>query len=118
MTNRFPRSVYEVGDEPDPRFSLANERTFLAWIRTALAFLAAGVAIEAFALPIHPVLRTVSAALFVLLGIGAAVQGLVGWMRAERAMRAGWALPAPSGVLFLAPGIVVAVAVLVAGFIW
>ena len=34
---RFPRHVFEAGAEPDPRFTLANERTFLAWIRTALA---------------------------------------------------------------------------------
>lgn len=27
------------GRDPDYRFSLANERTFLAWIRTALALL-------------------------------------------------------------------------------
>jgi putative membrane protein len=32
-------------DQPDPRFSLANERTFLAYVRTALAVLAGGVAI-------------------------------------------------------------------------
>lgn len=32
-------------DDPDYRFTLANERTFLAWIRTALAMLAAGVAV-------------------------------------------------------------------------
>jgi putative membrane protein len=34
---RFPRSVFSRGTEPDARFTLANERTFLAWIRTALA---------------------------------------------------------------------------------
>lgn len=28
---------------PDPRFSLANERTVLAWLRTSLAFVAAGL---------------------------------------------------------------------------
>ena len=33
------------GEEPDPRFTLANERTFLAWIRTSLAFLAGGIAV-------------------------------------------------------------------------
>jgi len=33
------------GTEPDPRFSLANERTFLAWIRTALALVAGGLAV-------------------------------------------------------------------------
>ena len=34
------------GQEPDYRFSLANERTFLAWIRTALALLAGGVLLD------------------------------------------------------------------------
>lgn len=41
--------------EPDYRFTLANERTFLAWNRTALALIAAGVAViqfvPAFSLP-------------------------------------------------------------------
>jgi hypothetical protein len=36
-----------AGDEqePDYRFTFANERTFLAWIRTALALIAGGVAV-------------------------------------------------------------------------
>lgn len=34
------------GSEPDYRFSLANERTFLAWLRTALAMVAAGVLLQ------------------------------------------------------------------------
>ena len=33
-----------TGEEPDPRFSLANERTFLAWIRTSIALIAGGLA--------------------------------------------------------------------------
>ena len=40
---RWPGSVYDHGEEPDPRFSLANERTFLAWVRTTLALLAAAL---------------------------------------------------------------------------
>ena len=51
--SRFPRWVYGVGTEPDARFSLANERTFLAWVRTSLAFSAAGVALEALSLPLY-----------------------------------------------------------------
>lgn len=37
---------HQSGESPDYRFSLANERTFLAWIRTALAFLLAAIALE------------------------------------------------------------------------
>ena len=33
------------GEEPDPRWSLANERTLLAYVRTALSVLVAGLAI-------------------------------------------------------------------------
>lgn len=39
----FPGDPRSVGDDPDYRFSLANERTFLAWIRTALALAAGGL---------------------------------------------------------------------------
>ncbi|MCI4177768.1 DUF202 domain-containing protein, partial [Dickeya dianthicola] len=44
----------QQGTTPDYRFSLANERTFLAWIRTALAFLAGAVAIDQFAPTLAP----------------------------------------------------------------
>lgn len=40
----FPGDPRAVGKDPDYRFSLANERTFLAWIRTALALAAGGLA--------------------------------------------------------------------------
>ncbi|MGL9725147.1 YidH family protein [Sodalis sp. (in: enterobacteria)] len=39
---------WQQGKRPDYRFSLANERTFLAWIRTALALLAGAVGLEQF----------------------------------------------------------------------
>ena len=32
--------LHEIGAEPDPRFTCANERTFLAWNRTSLALIA------------------------------------------------------------------------------
>ena len=47
--SRISRWLLPHGSEPDPRFTLANERTFLAWVRTSLAFLAGGTALEAFA---------------------------------------------------------------------
>lgn len=40
----FPGDPRSVGADPDYRFTLANERTFLAWIRTALALAAGGLA--------------------------------------------------------------------------
>ncbi|MGH3240919.1 MAG: YidH family protein, partial [Spirillospora sp.] len=40
---RWTDRLLAEGSDPDPRFSLANERTFLAWIRTALALIAAGI---------------------------------------------------------------------------
>jgi len=40
----FPSDPRSFGEDPDYRFTLANERTFLAWIRTALALAAGGLA--------------------------------------------------------------------------
>jgi putative membrane protein len=45
MRSRSKTRLEEVGHEPDYRFSLANERTFLAWIRTSLALDAGGLAV-------------------------------------------------------------------------
>ena len=90
------RRVLPGGTEPDPRFTLANERTFLAWIRTSLAFLAGGLALEAFAIEAFPeTLRKVLAILLVgtgmLLSAGAAVR----WIGIEASMRHGRPLPLP-----------------------
>ena len=38
-------SLEQLGDDPDPRFTFANERTFLAWNRTSLALIAAGLGV-------------------------------------------------------------------------
>ena len=84
---RFPRSVFDGGEDPDPRFSLANERTFLAWIRTGLAFVAAGLAVEALQVPLTGWLRATIAVLLVVAGLAATAQAWLGWMRTERAMR-------------------------------
>lgn len=115
MTDRrWPRWVYGVGDEPDPRFSLANERTYLAWIRTGLGFIAAGMAIAALAsyLDIGRVTIRVGSALLVGAGVLTGVVAFVRWMQQERAMRLNRPL-ASSGVLPLFTVVLVAVAVLV-----
>lgn len=118
MSNRFPRSVYARGSEPDPRFSLANERTFLAWVRTSLALLAAGVALEALQVPISPGFRLASAIVFVLLGVLAAIQAWIGWARTEKALRENRPLPAPSTGVAIVGGVIVGVVLLTLGFFW
>jgi putative membrane protein len=90
-----PKEVRRVGEPPDYRFSLANERTFLAWIRTGLALIAGGLATAQF-LPPLPVtyLREVIAVGLLLLGAVVAVRAVDHWARIERAMRLGQPLPA------------------------
>jgi putative membrane protein len=115
--SRFPKSVYGVGEEPDPRFSLANERTFLAWIRTSVALVAVGVAIEALAAPIHPPLRFVAAILFILLGLISAGYAWVSWSRTERALRLAQALPGLAIGTVLVAGLMLAAIIVVIGML-
>ncbi len=101
---RWPSWVYAGGDEPDYRFSFANERTFLAWIRTALALLACGIALEAVAPPMQPDLRFAASVLLIVMGLLTPVQAWFAWSRDERAMRNGRPLSAPSLMAPLAVG--------------
>jgi putative membrane protein len=108
---RWPRSVYGVGTEPDPRFSFANERTFLAWIRTGLGFLTAGIAIAALSRVDERLSAEVRLAsvLLVVCGLACAGDAWFRWARSERAMREGRALPS-SPLLLVLVGVLVAVA--------
>ncbi|MFF5171386.1 YidH family protein [Micromonospora sp. NPDC000089] len=89
-----PSEVRSVGDQPDYRFSLANERTFLAWLRTGLALIAGGLAAAQF-LPPLPLrhLREVIAVALLLLGGTVAIRAVDHWARTERAIRLGDELP-------------------------
>jgi putative membrane protein len=109
---RFPTRVYRHGTEPDPRFSLANERTFLAWIRTALALIAGGVALEALGLALHPGLRLAASIALITIGMMTPLQAWIGWMRTERALRLDIPLPSAPLALPLVLG-VLAVGVLI-----
>lgn len=116
---RFPDRVYRHGNEPDARFSLANERTFLAWIRTSLALLAGGVALEALGLGLQPNLRLAASLLLVLAGLLTPLQAWFGWARSERALRRNESLPSsplalPLGIVVFAVGVIVFLAVVFA----
>lgn len=92
----WARRLLPGGEEPDPRFSLANERTFLAWIRTAMALLAGGIAIEAFAIDIfEPAVRKGISLLLLVLGMFVSGGAFMRWLGVERAMRHSRPLPMP-----------------------
>ena len=83
-----PERTEVVGEPPDYRYSLANERTFLAWVRTGLALIAGGLACAQF-LPPLPIahLREGIAILLLVLGGLVALRAVDHWARTERAMR-------------------------------
>ena len=94
--------------EPDYRFTFANERTYLAWIRTSLALSAAGIAVAGF-LPASAAPFAREALSLALLGLGTlvAVASLVQWKRNRLAIRLGKPLPYPTMIRALAIGLMV-----------
>jgi putative membrane protein len=104
--------VIVVNDAPDPRYSLANERTFLAWVRTALAFVAFGIALPAVMGDVWSTAAIkVWAGALLLVGALLTVGATVRWRRVEAAIDKGEAVPpaylAPAllAVVLLAVGI-------------
>jgi putative membrane protein len=95
------------GARIDYRFSLANERTFLAWIRTAFALLAGGVAAAKALNFDSDVLRWIVSAPPIAGGAALAAIATVRWRRYEQAMRAGRELPIGRIIVYL--GIAIAV---------
>jgi putative membrane protein len=105
-------------DDLDYRFSLANERTFLAWIRTAIALVAGGVA-AAKALDFDSeVWRWIVAAPPIVGGGALAADAVTRWRRYETAMRSGQRLPAGRGIRVMGVALAVyAVLALVASIV-
>lgn len=100
------------GVAPDPRFTLANERTFLAWIRTALALLAGGIAVEAFSSDLFSdSTRLILAVLLTILSMIISVGAFFRWLRIEQAMRLDRPIPTPLQIPILSL-MVAAVAIL------
>lgn len=107
-------------EEPDYRFTLANERTFLAWIRTALALIAGGIAVVQFvpSFGIPGVRHGLSVVLTAGGGLLAAL-AVRRWQRVQSAMRRGEDLPSTYVPLLLGGAIfVVTVMVLLVLFLW
>jgi inner membrane protein YidH len=88
-----PKRVRAEGATPDYRFSLANERTFLAWLRTALALVAGGIAVDQFLTEMRWGVRAVISLVLLIAGALCAVRAVNHWVLAERAMRRGEDLP-------------------------
>jgi putative membrane protein len=95
-----------VETEPDYRYTLANERTFLAYIRTALGLDAAGLGAAQFLPSSAAHLRLGIAVLLVVLGIGLSMLSYRRWAANEQAMRRGVPLPRVHLPLLLAVGLV------------
>ncbi|MFP5220500.1 MAG: YidH family protein [Actinomycetes bacterium] len=92
----------------DARFLLANERTLLAWVRTALTLVAGGVGIEQFARDVAG--RQWFAVGLLLLGVGSALAGAVRFARADAALKNG-RVPATGVAGYLLAGAVALVGV-------
>ena len=107
-----------AGKTPDYRFTLANERTFLAWIRTALALMAGAVGIEQFSPQLSSAeLRT---GISTLLLLAASVMGFMAWRRwrqNEYAMRLDSNLPYTRALIILA-ALMILLAILLGTLLW
>ena len=97
LADLLPQSVAQDagGTEPDPRFTFANERTFLAWSRTALALVVAGLAVVQLLPPFPgvPFGRHLLGVPLIALGAVVAVVAYAEWVQAQRALRRGEPLP-------------------------
>ncbi|WP_016905239.1 YidH family protein [Streptomyces xiaopingdaonensis] len=109
-----PQRLRAEGTTPDYRFSLANERTFLAWIRTSLALVAGGIAVDQFLTGLSATARTTIAVVLLAGAALCAFRAVNHWVRCERAMRRGEDLPVSRFPVLLAVATAVA-ALLVIG---
>lgn len=102
--------------DPDYRFTLANERTFLAWIRTSLGLVAGGVAVHQLVPGLaNETARTLLATLCIALATLLAAASYPRWWRVQRAMRRGE--PLPRSPLLPVVSVVVLVITLVAAIL-
>ncbi len=102
--------------EPDYRFTLANERTFLAWVRTSLGLVAG--ALFVLHLMERGAVSLLLAALLLVSAGGAMVGGFLRYRGVDSAIRAGEPLPAARVTVAMAvAGVLVVVAVGLSAFV-
>ncbi|GJL14278.1 putative membrane protein [Klebsiella sp. 1400] len=107
--------ISRLGEAPDYRFSLANERTFLAWIRTSLGFLAGGVGLDQLAPDFAtPLIREILALLLCLFAGGLAIYGYIRWLSNEKAMRLKQDLPYTRTLLLISILLTIVIVVVMA----
>ncbi|PLS31261.1 hypothetical protein Uis1B_0897 [Bifidobacterium margollesii] len=114
---RFPGSVYDHGSEPDPRFTLANERTFLAWCRTSLALISIAVALDNISVRIDPTVKLAVVLTVMAMGIALPAAAWRDWAHNEKAMRVSAPLPSSLAQLLLAAGVTVCSAAMLIGMV-
>lgn len=95
--------------EPDYRFTLANERTLLAWVRTGLALLAGGVALSHFdqVRAASDMFRALAIAL-VIISMAAVAGGMLRWWQCQQAIGREQPLPVTRLPWMLAAGVLLA----------
>jgi putative membrane protein len=108
-----PAPLREVGEDPDPRFTFANERTFLAWNRTALALIGGGLAAGQLLEFDSEAVRLLVALPPIVLGGVLALTSYRRWEANERAMRLREPLPTIGPPRYVPPAIA-ALAVVIA----
>ena len=110
-------TVMEDSEVPvDYRFLLANERTFLAWMRTALGLIAGGVALDQFVRIEQGEGVVVTIAIVTIMaGALIAIVGTVRWSRTDRAMRAG--IPIGRTPVLIVVGVLFAVLAILIAFV-
>lgn len=101
-----------MSEPPDPRFLLANERTYLAWVRTSLAIGAAGLGIAGLAPVTDPAwVRPVIALAVTAFALGVLVWAVKRYRVVESALLEGHPLPQLHHAGWVAGGLAVVLVV-------
>lgn len=117
VPRRHPRGVFDQGNDPDTRFSLANERTYLAWTRTSIALVAGAIAVHSPFLALSQAAALGLSIWLLILAVVCVQQGWYRWRRVELALRTGQLMPGFGGALVLTVGAAVLIVTVTVGII-